>query len=134
MAVSNLNPRTIGVINYRHMGDVLCSFPALLALRTRWPDAKIVVLAGPLGGALLPGSGLSDVNVSISRDRHGLWDGLRALRRERPDLVICLQNSPRLRLLARFFGRAASHRLRGEKMRQLVDSARREERPALAVR
>ena len=109
MAVSNLNPRTIGVINYRHMGDVLCSFPALLALRARWPDARIVVLAAPLGGALLPGSGLSDNTIFISRDRHGFWDGLRALRREQPDLVICLQNSPRLRLLTRFSG--APHRI-----------------------
>ncbi len=109
MSVSNLNPRTIGVINYRHMGDVLCSFPALLALRTRWPAAKIVVLAGPLGCALLPGSGLSDVMVPISRDRHGFWNGLRALRREQPDLVICLQNSQRLRWLARFSG--ARHRI-----------------------
>ena len=109
MAVSNLEPRTIGVINYRHMGDVLCSFPALLALRARWPDAKIVVLAAPLGCALLPGSGLSDVTVAISRDRHGFWAGLRAFRRAKPDLVICLQNSSRLRWLTRLSG--ARHRV-----------------------
>ena len=109
MATSNLEPRTIGVINYRHMGDVLCSFPALLAMRARWPQAKIVVLAAPLGCALLPGSGLSDVTVSISRDRHGFWAGVRAFRREKPDLVICLQNSSRLRWLARVSG--ARHRV-----------------------
>ena len=109
MSVLNLNPRTVGVINYRHMGDVLCSFPALLALRTRWPAAKIVVLAAPLGCELLPGSGLSDVTVPISRDRHGFWAGLRAFRREKPDLVICLQNSQRLRWLARCSG--ARHRI-----------------------
>lgn len=109
MAAFNFNPHTIGVINYRHMGDVLCSFPALLALRTRWPAAKIVVLAAPLGCELLPGSGLSDVTVPISRDRRGFWSGLRAFRREQPDLVICLQNSQRLRLLTRCSG--ARHRV-----------------------
>ena len=105
----NFNPRTIGVINYRHMGDVLCSFPALLALRTQWPDAKIVVLAPPLGCDLLTGSGLSDVTVPVSRDRRGLVAGVRALRRERADLVICLQNSRRLRVMARCAG--ARHRI-----------------------
>lgn len=109
MAEFNLEPRTIGVINYRHMGDVLCSFPALLALRAHWPQAKIVVLAAPLGCALLPGSGLSDVTVPISRDRHGFLAGLRTFRRERPDLVICLQNSSRLRWLTRLSG--ARHRI-----------------------
>ncbi len=104
MTLSNPNPRTIGVINYRHMGDVLCSFPALLALRTRWPEAKIVVLAAPLGCALLPGCGLSDVTVAISRDWRGLVTGVRALRRERADLVICLQNSRRLRTMSRLSG------------------------------
>ena len=104
MTLLNLNPRVIGVINYRHMGDVLCSFPALLALRTKWPDAKIVVLAAPLGCALLPGSGLSDVTVAISRDWRGLAAGVRALRRERAELVICLQNSQRLRTMARWSG------------------------------
>ena len=102
--VLNFNPRAIGVINYRHMGDVLCTFPALLALRAKWPDAKIVVLAAPLGCALLPGSGLCDVAVEISRDFRGLVTGSCALRRERVDMVICLQNSQRLRTMARLSG------------------------------
>ena len=97
-------PRTIVVFNHRHLGDLLNSFPALLALRKRWPNAKIINIAAPLPLSLLNGSDLSDLNIVHPKNLRGTLAAFFAIRREKPDLALCLSGSRRVAMMARFCG------------------------------
>ena len=99
-----LEPRTIVVFNHRHMGDLLNSFPMLLAMRKRWPHAKIVNVAAPVPLSLLKGSSLSDLNIVHPKNAIGTWKAFFAVRREKPDLAICLSGSRRVSMMALFCG------------------------------
>ena len=99
-----LAPRTILVLNHRHMGDVLCSFPALLALRCRWPEARIINVAPPMPLSVLTGSGLSDRDLPLRKNWRSALRLACTLRLEKPDLAICLANVRRVRVLARLSG------------------------------
>lgn len=100
------SPRTIVVFNHRHMGDLLGSFPALLALREKWPQARIINVAAPVPLSLLHDSPLSDKMIAHPKTTPGTYQALRAVRRERPDLAICFSGSRRVAFMARWSGAA----------------------------
>ena len=100
----NLEPKTIVVFNHRHMGDALGSFPFLLALRARHPDARIVNVAAPMPLNLFQGSPLADVLIAHPKNWRGTLVALRKVRREKPDLAVCLSGSIRVAVMARLCG------------------------------
>ena len=100
----NFEPRTIVIFNHRHMGDLLGSTPAILALRQRYPKARIVNVAAPMPLNLLQGSPLVDALVPHPKNWRGTLSALRLIRREKPDLAICLSGSVRVAVMARLCG------------------------------
>lgn len=100
----NLEPKTIVIFNHRHMGDLLGSTPAILALRKRWPAARIVNVAAPMPLNVLQGSPLVDKLIAHPKNWRGTLSALRQIRREKPDLAICLSGSIRVAVMARLCG------------------------------
>jgi heptosyltransferase II len=80
------------------IGDAVMSLPALRALRVRYPDAQIVVLAKPWVAALYEGETAIDRVIALPgnpgfRDLGVKWRTAQALRKERFDLAVLLPNS-----------------------------------------
>ena len=100
----NLEPKTIVIFNHRHMGDLLGSTPAILALRARYPDARIVNVAAPMPLNVLKGSPLVDKLIAHPKTWRGTIRALRQVRREKPDVAVCLSGSIRVAVMARFCG------------------------------
>jgi heptosyltransferase II len=80
------------------VGDAVMAIPALQAIRSRWPDAEILVLARPWVADLYNGQGY--VNGVIVYDRDGQHRGFRGrerlaaeLRREKCDVAVLFQNA-----------------------------------------
>ena len=97
-------PKTIVIFNHRHMGDLLGSTPAILALRTRYPKARIVNVAAPMPLNVLKHSLLVDKLIAHPKNWRGTLSALRQIRREKPDLAICLSGSIRVAVMARLCG------------------------------
>jgi ADP-heptose:LPS heptosyltransferase len=53
--LDHLAPRRILASRTDRIGDLLCCTPLLVALHRRWPDAELVVVAGPKNRAVLQG-------------------------------------------------------------------------------
>ena len=100
----NLEPKTIVIFNHRHMGDLLGSTPAILAIRTRWPNARIVNVAAPMPLDVLKGSPLVDKLISHRKTWPATVRALFLVRREKPDLAICFSGSIRVAIMAKFCG------------------------------
>ncbi len=100
----NLEPKTIVIFNHRHLGDLLGSTPAILALRQRYPDARIVNVAAPMPLDVLKHSPLVDKLIAHPKTWRGTLRALWQIRREKPDLAICLSGSIRVAVMARFCG------------------------------
>jgi heptosyltransferase-2 len=80
------------------VGDAVMSIPALQAIRSRWPDGEIVLLARPWVADLYRDQGYADrILVYENNARHkGFWGRerlARALRREKFDLAVLFQNA-----------------------------------------
>jgi heptosyltransferase II len=80
------------------VGDAIMAIPALQAIRSRWPDAELTVLARPWVADLYRGQGIADrLIVYENRGRHqGLLGRERLiaeLRREKFDAAVLLQNA-----------------------------------------
>lgn len=80
------------------IGDAVMSFPALQALRARFPKAEIVVVAKPWVGELYWHHGAVTRQIVYSpegqhRGARGFWKLIQTLREERFDLAILLQNA-----------------------------------------
>jgi heptosyltransferase II len=80
------------------VGDAIMSIPALKALRARWADAEIVVLARPWVGALYQGQGFADRVLVFDSDPRGRerFNGQPAassLSEERFDVALLFPNS-----------------------------------------
>ena len=71
------NPRNILVIDFGQLGDVVMSLPALSAVRTRFPDARITVAAGKPSSEIVELSGYANEVITI--DRVALRDGFKPL-------------------------------------------------------
>jgi len=91
------------------LGDAVMSLPALSAIRRRFPNAEIVVLARPWVADLYAGE--TSINRVIRyhgasgwRDWGAKWKLARELRGERFDCAILLQNAFEAALLARLAG------------------------------
>jgi heptosyltransferase II len=80
------------------VGDAVMSIPALQAIRSRWPDAEIVLLARPWVADLYRDQGYADrILVYENNAKHkGFWGRerlARALRREKFDVAVLFQNA-----------------------------------------
>ena len=80
------------------VGDAVMSIPALRAIRGRWPNAEIAILARPWVADLYRGQGYADrILVYENRSTHkGFWGRerlARALRREKFDAAVLFPNA-----------------------------------------
>lgn len=73
MPDADLNFRNILVIDFGQLGDVVLSLPALRAIRTRFPDARITLLIGRPGADIIRIAKVSDAQLVV--DRVALRDG-----------------------------------------------------------
>lgn len=88
-------PRTIIVLTREHIGDLVCTTPALRSLRALYPDARITVEVGERAACVLA----NNPNISeviIRKDHQGALGKLRfmlELRRRKFDLGVVLDNA-----------------------------------------
>jgi heptosyltransferase-2 len=80
------------------VGDAVMSIPALRAIRSRWPEAEIVIVVRPSVADLYRGQRYVDrILIYENRDRHrGFWGRERlvhTLRQERFDAAVLFQNA-----------------------------------------
>jgi heptosyltransferase-2 len=80
------------------VGDAVMCIPALRAIRDRWPQAEITILARPWVADLYRGQGYADhIFVYENRGTHkGFWGRerlARSLRREKFDIAMLFQNA-----------------------------------------
>ena len=80
------------------VGDAVMSLPALEAIRTRFPEAHISILARPWVADLYEGEPFADRVISLNTGRGAgdwasKWRAAQSLRRERFDCAILLQNA-----------------------------------------
>jgi heptosyltransferase-2 len=80
------------------VGDAIMSIPALRAIRGRWPDAEIIILARPWVADLYREQGYADrILVYDNKNKHkGFWGRewlAHALRREKFDVAMLFQNA-----------------------------------------
>lgn len=88
------DPERILILSYRHVGDVLFTTPALRALRRRFPQARISVIAGRAAAAVLEGNPHVDELLLLPRAAFlEKWKLLPALRRRRFDAGILFQHT-----------------------------------------
>jgi ADP-heptose:LPS heptosyltransferase len=66
--LDGLEPRRIVASRTDRIGDLLCSAPLLLALHRRWPQAQLVVIAGPKNRAVLSGLPFVEAGPVFRRD------------------------------------------------------------------
>jgi len=66
--LEGLEPRQIVVSRTDRIGDLLCGSPVLVALRERWPRARLVVIAGPKNRAVLRGLPFAEEGPVFRRD------------------------------------------------------------------
>src|SRR6202011_4916110 len=80
------------------VGDAVMSIPALRAIRGRWPNAEIVILARPWVADLYRGQGYADrILVYENKSKHKGFLGqerlVGALRREKFDVAVLFPNA-----------------------------------------
>lgn len=96
-------PRRVLILLPNWVGDAVMATPTLRAIRSHWPEARIVGLGRPSATTVLRGVEWVDELRTIDRSDHPLRVGL-ALRRDRFDLALILPNSWRSGLIARLSG------------------------------
>ena len=80
------------------VGDAIMALPALHAVRTRYPDAQIAIVARPYVADIYRGQGISDELIAYDpKGEHRGWTGrerlARELRASRFDVALLLQNA-----------------------------------------
>ncbi len=89
--LSRLQPRAIVASRTDRIGDLLCCSPLLQALHQRWPEARLVVVAGRKNRAVLAGLPFVEGGPIFRRDPAS-WSGLAWwLRRGSFDLSVSLR-------------------------------------------
>lgn len=106
MAVSH---GRILVVQTAFLGDVVLTTPLLRELKRAHPEARLTVVATPLGAATLAGLPFLDGLIAYDkkgkhRGVRGTWGLVARLRRERFDLAVAAQRSARTGLLVRASG------------------------------
>jgi heptosyltransferase-2 len=100
------SPRSILVLTREHIGDLVCTTPALRSLRRLYPQAHIVVEVGERAACVLENNPSVD-EIILRPHRQGLTGKaqfIRLLRRRRFDLGIVLDNSADMILYLRLGG------------------------------
>jgi heptosyltransferase-2 len=95
-------PEAVSVRLPNWLGDTVMAVPALRALRTHWPTARIL-LAGPWA-ALLSGQALADALVTYPRRWSGRLATADIVRRFGAEVAVLLPNSLEAALAARYWG------------------------------
>ena len=125
----NINPHNILVIDFGQLGDVILSLPALQAVRTRFPRARITVAVGKPAAPIIELAGVADATLPV--DRVALRDGSKPLsivriarlvkevRRAHFDFVIDLHSLSETNLLGYLSG--AGLRLYGRRPGRSLD-------------
>ena len=110
----NFDPRNILVIDFGQLGDVVLSLPALQAIRTRFPRARVTIAVGRAAASVVELSGFADETLAV--DRVALRDGpkplsiwqmmklLREVRQSKYDFVIDLHSLSETNLLGYLSG------------------------------
>jgi heptosyltransferase-2 len=80
------------------VGDAIMALPALRAVRTRYPDAQIAIIARPYVADIYRGQGICDELIAYApTGEHRGWTGrerlVRELRARRFDVALLLQNA-----------------------------------------
>lgn len=111
---SKLSPKTILILDFHLIGDIVLLTPFLQVLREAYPDARIVLVAGPWAQDLLHGLGWVDEIILFSAPwvKYGqgwrgwmmTWRLLRRLRRESWDMGIEVRGDVRQILLLALVG------------------------------
>lgn len=97
--------RKILLIQLGDIGDVVLSFPCIVALQERYPQAQVVVAVRDKAAGLLdncPGAGV--LAVRSGESPAGQWRFIRQLRGHHFDLAIDLRTGTRGAILARLSG------------------------------
>jgi ADP-heptose:LPS heptosyltransferase len=89
--LDGLEPRRIVVSRTDRIGDLLCCSPLLLALHRRWPQAQLVLIAGPKNRAVLPGLPFVEEGPLFRRDPRSWAELAWWLGREAFDLSVSLR-------------------------------------------
>lgn len=96
-----MNPRKILVRTTNWVGDAVMSLPALRALRQRFPEAEIAILAKPWVADLYHRESFCDRMIPYTpKTLAEKWNAGRALAREQFDCAILLQNAFEAALVA----------------------------------
>ena len=129
MPIRDDEVKKVLVIDLGQVGDVIMSFPALIALQNRFPSAELVAVAGKTPAKLIGDLGLVDRVLAI--DRYGLLRGpkfkaisrifsiVRRVRKEKFDLVVDLHSLYESNLLGYLSG--AKHRLFANRRNRSLD-------------
>ncbi len=78
------------------IGDAIMSIPALQAIRQRWPEAEITILARPWVAAMYGGQDFADRVIALtarSGNPIGIERAAESLREEKFDCAVLLQNA-----------------------------------------
>ena len=86
-----LQPRRIVVSRTDRIGDLLCGSPVLVALHQRWPEARLVVIAGPKNRAVLSGFPFVEAGPVFRRDPASWTELAWWLARQRFDVCVSLR-------------------------------------------
>ena len=89
--LDGLGPRQIVVSRTDRIGDMLCGSPLLLALHQRWPEARVVVIAGPKNRSVLRGLPFVEAGPVFRRDPASWAELAWWLGRQRFDVCVSLR-------------------------------------------
>ena len=129
MSDADLEFKNILILNFGQLGDVILSLPALLAIRERFPKAKLTVMGGKAVSQIVTLSGFSDEQIIVDRvelrDSPRLWSIrqiskiVRDIRIQKFDLIIDLHSLSETNLLG--FVSGAGKRLYGNRENRSLD-------------
>jgi heptosyltransferase-3 len=89
--LDGLEPRGIVVSRTDRIGDMLCGSPLLLALHQRWPEARLVVIAGPKNRSVLEGLPFVEAGPVFRRDPASWAELAWWLGRQRYEICVSLR-------------------------------------------
>ena len=86
-----VNPKRILIIKPSSLGDIIHALPTLAALRSRFPEARIVWMVKQEWAEILEGNPHLDEVLPVKFSLRRLWSLVQTVREKRFDLIIDLQ-------------------------------------------